>query len=85
MSREILKTIILSKPLSYLDITDKCYACGQSIDNTQAIHLKDDLEENLFVDNNNMNIVSKHGGHFNEQGYALVANIVKEYLSNIDK
>ena len=38
----------IKKSLSNLDVTDKCYACGQSIDNTQTIHLKDNLEEDLF-------------------------------------
>ena len=38
----------IKKSLSNLDVTDKCYACGQSIDNTQSIHLKDNLEEDLF-------------------------------------
>jgi len=38
----------IKKSLSNLDITDKCYTCGQSIDNTQSIHLKDNLEEDLF-------------------------------------
>ena len=38
----------IKKSLSNLDVSDKCYACGQSIDNTQTIHLKDNLEEDLF-------------------------------------
>ena len=38
----------IENSLSNLDVTDKCYACGQSIDNTQTIHLKDNLEEDLF-------------------------------------
>ena len=38
----------IENSLSNLDVTDKCYACGQSIDNTQTIHLKNNLEEDLF-------------------------------------
>ena len=38
----------LEKALADLDITDKCYACGQSIDNSQSVHLKSNLEEDLF-------------------------------------
>jgi hypothetical protein len=42
-----IKKILKSHYLT-LDVTDKCYACGQSIDNSQTIHLKDNLEEDLF-------------------------------------
>ena len=44
-----------------------------------------DLEHHFFIDKNNKNVVSKHGAHFNEQGYVKIAEIIKVYLSNLDK
>ena len=39
----------LKNTLTNLDITDKCYACGQSIDNTQAGSTQSDFPS--FVSN----------------------------------
>ena len=41
----------ITNSLKHLDLADVCYACGQSIDNSQTIKLKDNLEEDLFKTN----------------------------------
>ena len=38
----------LEKSLKNLDTSDKCYACGQTIDNSQSVMLQSNIEEDLF-------------------------------------
>jgi len=38
----------IKNALANLNIAEKCYTCGQSIDNSQAVYLKNNLEEDLF-------------------------------------
>ena len=38
----------LEKSINNLDISDKCYACGQTIDNSQSVMLQSNIEEDLF-------------------------------------
>ena len=38
----------LEKSINNLDTSDKCYACGQTIDNSQSVMLQSNIEEDLF-------------------------------------
>ena len=38
----------VNKQLNDVDTTDKCYVCGQQIDNTHSVLMKANLEEDLF-------------------------------------
>ena len=67
----------LKNTLTNLDITDKCYACGQSIDNTQAVHLKDNLEEDLFKNRSRASDI--------DVGSIQIENEIKEYENTIQK
>ena len=40
----------LEKQKSKLDLNDKCYACGQHIDNTRSVEMRDSLEMQIKVD-----------------------------------
>ena len=42
----------LEKSLTNLDTSDKCYACGQTIDNSQSVMLQANIEEDLFKTKN---------------------------------
>ena len=67
----------LENTLTNLDITDKCYACGQFIDNTQAIHLKDNLEKDLFKNKSRTSDI--------DVGSIQIENEIKEYENTIQK
>ena len=67
----------LENTLTNLDITEKCYACGQSIDNTQAIHLKDDLEEDLFKNKSRASDINV--------GSIQIENEIKKYENAVQK
>ena len=67
----------LKNTLTNLDITDKCYACGQSIDNTQAVHLKDNLEEDLFKNRSRASDI--------DVGSIQIENEIKEYENVVQK
>ena len=67
----------LKDALANLDITDECYACGQSIDNTQAIYLKANLEENLFK--------NRSRGSDIDVGLIQIENEIKEYENTVQK
>jgi len=67
----------LKNTLTNLDITDKCYACGQSIDNTQAVHLKDNLEEDLFKNRSRASDI--------DVGSIQIENEIKEYENKVQK
>jgi len=67
----------LENTLTNLDITEKCYACGQSIDNTQAIHLKDNLEEDLFKNKSRASDI--------DVGSIQIENEIKEYENAVQK
>ena len=49
----------VTNSLEHLDLSDVCYACGQAIDNSQTVTLKDDLEEDLFKTNSQINDVKE--------------------------
>ena len=67
----------LENTLTNLDITEKCYACGQSIDNTQAIYLKANLEENLFKNRSRESDI--------DVGLIQIENEIKEYENTVQK
>ena len=67
----------LKDALANLDITDECYVCGQSIDNTQAIYLKANLEENLFK--------NRSRGSDIDVGLIQIENEIKEYENTVQK
>ena len=67
----------LKDALANLDITDECYACGQSIDNTQAIYLKANLEENLFKNRSRESDI--------DVGLIQIENEIKEYENTVQK
>ncbi len=46
------------KSLNDLDISDTCYACGQTIDNSQSVMLQSNLEEDLFKTKNKLTKLS---------------------------
>lgn len=71
----------LKKVLTNLDITDKCYACGQSIDNSQAVHLKSNLEEDLFK-NKSKSTQLLTGSIKLENNIKKYENKVKEWENN---
>jgi DNA repair exonuclease SbcCD ATPase subunit len=45
----------VNKQLKAIDTADSCYACGQSIDNSQAMQMKGNLEEDLFSSTKTIN------------------------------
>ena len=60
-----------------IDISDTCYACGQTIDNTQSKQLHKDLDSDLY------NTVIKIEGLSEEQEYAKER--VTNYQNDIEK
>ena len=67
----------ITNSLEHLDLADVCYACGQSIDNSQTIKLKDSLEEDLFKTNDQIT-------QLNEQ-IKVLNNEIRNYEASIEE
>ena len=48
----------VNKQLKAIDTADSCYACGQPIDNSHAMQMKANLEEDLFSSTKTLNRLS---------------------------
>ena len=81
LNQEITKAKLhkqnIEKSLMNIDISDTCYACGQTIDNTQSKQLHKDLDSDLY------NTVIKIEGLSEEQEYAKER--VTNYQNDIEK
>ena len=67
----------ITNSLEHLDLADVCYACGQSIDNSQTIKLKDSLEEDLFKTNTQITQLNEQINVLNDDISSYEASIKK--------
>jgi len=67
----------ITNSLKQLDLADVCYACGQSIDNSQTINLKDSLEEDLFKTNDQITQLNEQSNILNDK--------ISSYETSVEK
>ena len=67
----------ITNSLEHLDLADVCYACGQPIDNSQTIKLKDSLEEDLFKTNTQITQLDKQIDVLNDKITSYETSIKK--------
>ena len=67
----------ITNSLKHLDLADVCYACGQSIDNSQTINLKDSLEEDLFKTNDQITQLNEQSNILNDK--------ISSYETSVEK
>ena len=81
LNQEITKAKLhkqnIEKSLMSIDMSDTCYACGQTIDNSQSKQLHNDLDNDLY------NTVAKIEGLLEEREYAKER--VDKYQYDIEK
>ena len=81
LNQEITKAKLhkqnIEKSLMSIDMSDTCYACGQTIDNSQSKQLHNDLDNDLY------NTVAKIEGLLEEREYYDLNNTKIKYTRDI--